>query len=170
MSKIDYNKFDSFLEVLYISDKRSPVCIGEYFRDTFADDSDDFLAYAAELEALNLAINDQKNTYNYRISPLGRIVYKAGGWLVYNEKIEKDKASELELRIKEVEASVSAAKSAGSAKNAAWASTIIAFFSICISIYFFVQSNEKDKKIEVLSSKLEDLTFKEKSSKKPIFK
>ena len=164
MKKIDYSRIDILLEELFEGDKRFPVNLAELYNDSFfnKEDHDEYTIYIAEIEGLNLAYLDQEHTTNYRITPFGREVHKAGGWVAYNEIIEKEKSQELELRKKEVDATISAAKSASSSKNAAWVSILISIMAMAFSIYSFIQTNEKDKKIEELTSSLEKLQEKKK--------
>ncbi len=104
MQQIDYNKLDKLLEELYKGDRQYPVRIAETYRSLFKEElSEDrnkiykiYPKYMAELSEHNLATEREDSGTIMDITPFGRKVFKAGGWIKYNELLDEEKKKQEE--------------------------------------------------------------------------
>lgn len=100
MQATDDDFLDELLKVLYESDNLQPVYVSETLADFFESDyrySNEFdileSRIRAELQANNLAEETGFGTV-MKITPFGRTVYKAGGWIRYNQQLRDEKQAE----------------------------------------------------------------------------
>ena len=160
MAEIDYTKLDKLLKALYDGDRRYAVMIGETYKYLFKnepdydDDQRNYSIYMAELSGLQLAIERKTSGTTMDITPFGRQVHKAGGWLAYNAQIEQKEEQETKLRLKEVEASLS---SADAGRKSMYAAYIAIFISTAFALWQFVDGSNKQTEIDLINKKLRAL-------------
>lgn len=159
MAELDYTKLDKLLKALYDGDNQRMVLIGETYDFLFKDDPDfvkdsrDYSKYMAELSGLNLATKRDFATA-MKITPFGREVHKAGGWLAYITQLELKEEQERELRLKEVKASELSATASNKSMYAAY---IAIFISIAVAIWQYIDGSKKQTDSDLVNKKLEVL-------------
>ena len=157
MAEIDYKKLDKLLKELYVGDRQYPVMIGETYTYLFKDEPDyddddrDYASYMAELSGLDLATERETSGTIMDITPLGRQVHKAGGWLAYNAQIKEKDDDEKAIRLKEVEATL---LSADAGKKSMYAAYIAIFISTAFALWQFVDGSSKQTEIDLINKKL----------------
>lgn len=160
MAKIDYTKLDKLLEVLYEGDRQYAVMIGETYRYLFKnepdynDDDRKYAIYMAELSGLGLATERKTSGTTMDITPFGRQVHKAGGWLAYNSQIKQKEEQENKLRLREVEASF---LSADAGKKSMYAAYLAIFISTAFALWQFWDGSSKQTEIDLINKKLRAL-------------
>lgn len=158
MKDLDYTKLDKLLHELFVGDRKYAVQISELYSFLFSKepdfDEDDYLIYVAELTALGLATERDSPGTIMDITPLGRQVRKAGGWLAYSTQLELKEQQERELRLKEVKASE---LSATASKKSMYAAYIAIFISIAVAIWQYIDGSKKQTDSDLVNKKLEVL-------------
>ena len=168
MLKTDDEFLDEILKVLYKSDNREPVYVHEELsylfdpEERYSDEVSDLSArISAELVGHNLAEGTGFGTV-MRITPFGRTVYKAGGWVRYNQQLSDEKEAERRREDESHQATLDGAKSAKSSARAAWIAGLIALVPVIISVVQYIESrtnrieiNELKSRIQLLSRQLQ---------------
>ncbi|PRY22738.1 hypothetical protein CLV58_14418 [Spirosoma oryzae] len=168
MPQTDDEFIDEMLEVLYESDNKQPVYVHETLSYLFetdyrhTDEFDDLSArIRAELESQNLAEGTGFGTV-MRITPFGRAVYKAGGWVRYNQQLAEEKQTERNRQLEAHQATLASAKAtedsarfASSSAKAAWFSGVVGAVAILISLYQLYKGNELEDKLNAVTKRVE---------------
>lgn len=152
---IDYNKLDILLAELFSADKKYVVNISEMYNSVFKLDSpkNEVLPYVAELIGAGLAVYDLNSRSLLKITPFGREVHQAGGWTAYKRQKKQAEQREIELREKEVNATIESANSSKSSKVAAWVSAIFSCIALFIGVLQYYDNLKKDEAISKLNEK-----------------
>ena len=171
IKEVDYQKLDRLLAELYNYRGQARVSIGGTYNSLYRGETNfderDWAIYCHDLRVLGLAESYELNGNAMKILNLGKTVHENGGWLTYKAMLEEKERKEFELRVREVEASETAAKSATSSTRAAWVAAIFSLVSIIFSVFQYYANQTTNEELETLKKRVSQIEIQQKNLQKP---
>lgn len=160
-SMIIEERLDALLKVLYEGDQVEAVYVAETYKYLFPSGEDEFnrdwAPYIAALEGRNLARKTERAGTVMRITPFGRDVYEAGGWVKYQAMLAEKEKREEEARREQLELERISARGTKSSARAAW---IAAGISLVALLLTYLQYRNSESSLEALEQKVKSLEEK----------